>query len=622
MIPFIVDLVVKSTLLLLLALGVMLIFRRITPAMRHLVWSLALGGLLVLPVLTCLLPAWNVLPGWTITTRSDAQPERPQPVPPAKSGSVDLPVDHAGDVAAPLPTSDARPVSRFSWRGWLVALYIFGLVIALLPLAVSMMALRRLRQRATLLTSAEWNALGDQLRRELHVRQPVVLLQSADAMMPMTWGLLRPCILLPQEAEQWSPDRRRLVLLHELAHIKRRDTRSQLAARVVCALYWPHPLVWLAARQQRSAAELACDDCVLNLQTKPSTYASEILDMASTLHSPQRTSATAIAMARPSQLEHRLLAILDSSRSRRGLTRAAMCAVLVVGVTTLAVLAVCRADIKMASEPAASQPASQPAADAGSVRDVRPQDGAQRSPEKQAEAATARPIVINTLPAADATNVDPATAEIRVTFSKDMADGSWSWVTLKSNAFPKISGKIHYLEDKRTCVLPVQLEPNHHYKLGINSNRFRNFQDPDGRSAEPFVLEFDTGAGDGKAPATAPANSEMIKPAQAAAEQMLKQLDAGQYGAAWEQWADFAKTRVPQKTFVTALESARGPLGKVVERKLLSAQYMTQLPGVPDGQYVVLQYQTEFENKKNAVETITPMKEKDGSWRVSGYFIK
>lgn len=1006
MIPFILDLAAKSTLLLLLALSVTLVFRRVTPAVRHLIWSLALIGLLALPVLTCLLPAWRVLPVWTVATRVGTQMGRPNVASPTPVDfePASLPGNDAGEVTPGRVVPEARPVVRFSWRDWLVTAYILGLVIALLPLAVSMMTLTRLRRRASALASTDWIALLNHLRDELHVRVPVALLQSSEAMMPMTWGLLRPCILLPRDAEQWSPDRRRLVLLHELAHIKRRDTRSQFVARMVCALYWPHPLVWLAARQQRAAAELACDDLVLNAQTKPSTYASEILDMASTLQSPKRTNAAAIAMARPSQLEHRLLAILDGSRSRRGLTRAAACAVLLVGVATLVVVAACQVkkpeESKMAQTPATmrtgmvipsdevnrkpdqyyvvlasvrSRPlaeevavfaaqngvddlsvesmenrapegtvyrsyriisvegfrrtdspegealrqrlieigrkhpeaknlhkgmfddayfarvmrsssaseaapsvaviatndkarfpsglmvellavgtknsdsawwksdgsvtstkitarkmhevpagmqgrrlafqfseatpedagitirytrsgvhrlfwysrwlkddvkkpyvidlslekpidaltlqigmgfgawselatyapdedttrghlpagygfergaelehetevafssayedrqlrfiaidrdgqqvagqeshatikdgpnggyltkrfyrfslppenvkviradyrmyewvefrdiamnpaqradaggavltaadvgASEPAADAGSVRDVRPQDGAQRSPENQVDAAIAHPVVMKTFPVADATNVDPATNEIRVTFSKDMTDGSWSWVTLKANAFPKVSGKIHYLEDKRTCVLPVQLEPNHHYKLGINSNRFRNFQDPDGRSAEPFVLEFDTGPGDGRAPATAPAENELTKPAQTAAEQMLTQLDAGKYGAAWEQWADFAKKQMPQKTFVTALESARGPLGKVVERKLLSAQYMTQLPGAPDGQYVVLQYQTEFENKKSAVETITPMKEKDGSWRVSGYFIK
>jgi RNA polymerase sigma-70 factor (ECF subfamily) len=86
--------------------------------------------------------------------------------------------------------------------------------------------------------------------------------------------------------------------------------------------------------------------------------------------------------------------------------------------------------------------------------------------------------------------VDPATTEIRVTYSKDMQDGSWSWSTWGQENYPTTTGRPKYLEDKRTCVLPVKLEPNKFYAIWLNSNNFGNFKDTNGRPAVPYLLVF------------------------------------------------------------------------------------------------------------------------------------
>ena len=95
------------------------------------------------------------------------------------------------------------------------------------------------------------------------------------------------------------------------------------------------------------------------------------------------------------------------------------------------------------------------------------------------------PVVVKTIPAAGAGDVDPKLTEIRVTFSKDMEDGSWSWATLSDESFPKMDGKPKYLADKRTCVLPVKLEPGKTYAIWVNNEKFRNFKDADGRPGGP-----------------------------------------------------------------------------------------------------------------------------------------
>lgn len=102
----------------------------------------------------------------------------------------------------------------------------------------------------------------------------------------------------------------------------------------------------------------------------------------------------------------------------------------------------------------------------------------------------------------------------------------------------------------------------------------------------------------------------------------LTLIDAGEYDKSWDQAASFFKESLTKEQWVKALETVRKPLGKVISRASASTTYATSLPGVPDGKYVVIKYDTSFENKKSAVETVTPMLDKDGKWRVAGYFIK
>jgi hypothetical protein len=112
------------------------------------------------------------------------------------------------------------------------------------------------------------------------------------------------------------------------------------------------------------------------------------------------------------------------------------------------------------------------------------------------------------------------------------------------------------------------------------------------------------------------------KAAQAAAEKWLGLVDQGQYAESWGTASSYFKNAVPEKQWLQSMKGARQPLGKMISRRLKSATFTTSLPGAPDGQYVVIQYATSFENKASAVETVTPLRDPDKQWRVSGYFIK
>ena len=102
------------------------------------------------------------------------------------------------------------------------------------------------------------------------------------------------------------------------------------------------------------------------------------------------------------------------------------------------------------------------------------------------------PVVLKTVPEAGSADVDPQLTEIKVTFTKEMKDGSWSWATLSKESFPQMNGQPKYLADKRTCVLPVKLEPGKTYALWLNSAKFGNFKDAEGRSAVPYLFVFKT----------------------------------------------------------------------------------------------------------------------------------
>ena len=105
---------------------------------------------------------------------------------------------------------------------------------------------------------------------------------------------------------------------------------------------------------------------------------------------------------------------------------------------------------------------------------------------------SAPPVIVKTLPQAGAADIDAKTTEIQVTFSKDMMDQSWSWSQLSDDTFPRITGKPKYLKDKRTCVVSVKLEPGKTYAIWLNSEKFENFKDADGRPAVPYLLVFKT----------------------------------------------------------------------------------------------------------------------------------
>jgi hypothetical protein len=118
------------------------------------------------------------------------------------------------------------------------------------------------------------------------------------------------------------------------------------------------------------------------------------------------------------------------------------------------------------------------------------------------------------------------------------------------------------------------------------------------------------------------ANEKAEKMAVEVSNSWLLLIDGSQYADSWKTAAAFFKNSISKEQWAQSLNAVRKPLGKAIKRNVKSKQYTTSLPGAPDGEYVVIQYETVFENKKSSIETVTPMMDKDGKWRVSGYYIK
>ncbi len=318
------DYALKSFLVLAMAGLVCRLWRQGTASARHLIWLLALAGLLIIPVLTIVLPGWSH-PLWTVASRATSAneislrvemvPGKPTP-PTPPTGIHDTARDKAVTALPQGPLGNGLS-ARFStnWAAMILGTWLTGALWFTLSVLAGHYQIAQMRRQARPPTDSRWAELLESLCQEMGMGRPVTLLQSGEQLMPVTWGTRHPVILLPAGADEWAADRQRVVLLHELAHIRRWDCLTQLLAHLACAIYWFNPLVWLAARQMLLERESACDDLVLNGGCRPSEYASHLLAIARGFR-PVR-SAAAIAMARPSQLQNRIEAIVDSSRTRR-----------------------------------------------------------------------------------------------------------------------------------------------------------------------------------------------------------------------------------------------------------------------------------------------------------------
>jgi beta-lactamase regulating signal transducer with metallopeptidase domain len=337
------------------------LLRRGSAALRASVWTAAFVGLVALPVMAPVTPAWTlpVLPVTGVSrgialapsavgaeseragaarqndVRSASTVEGPATWPMTSAAAVERRVTASpGESAATRPMSAVRALTAATILAWAVVTTL---------LLVRLVAAHRrtawvLRGSMKDVADTQWMRLIDETRLQLGLTRRVGVCVTDAVGVPAVAGLLRPVLLLPIDSVEWSDDARRAVVLHELAHVSRGDAIGHLTGQIACALYWFVPAVWFGARRAAVLREQATDDVVLKAGVRPSTYAASLIDLARRCAVGDRTPAS-LAMASPDHVHRRVAAILNASADRRALTRVRAVAIGVLAAGTVAVLA-------------------------------------------------------------------------------------------------------------------------------------------------------------------------------------------------------------------------------------------------------------------------------------------
>ena len=345
---FLIDATMKSFVILAVAGLLGFILRRHSAAVRGLVWSLAIVGCLIVPLFSLTLPQWEVgvLPAtpegfeadrWVDNRQAATSPvpivERPLSTTATSSTQTTpipiQPMSTPSQIATPQSNTWETGLASLHWTDWIAMCWVGGALFLLARLIVGIGAVWHLSTRSDDFNDSI-SYIPSGWKRSVSVRQ------SEAVTVPMVWGLFRPVILLPADADRWQPEQRRAVLLHELAHIQRQDWLMQTIAQIACAVYWFNPLLWFAARWRQIEVERACDDHVLNAGYQSTDYAQHLVDIVRNIKATGIAKRSAVAMARSSKIEGRLRMVLAENRNRRPMTKIAVA----IGIFTLTCFAV------------------------------------------------------------------------------------------------------------------------------------------------------------------------------------------------------------------------------------------------------------------------------------------
>ncbi|HEV7763357.1 MAG TPA: M56 family metallopeptidase [Thermoanaerobaculia bacterium] len=326
----------KATLILLIARLLLAAIPRASAATKHVIATAALVAVGLMPLFSVVVPAWTIA----------VQP-RVQPSPIADQSAQDTAnaqrslapgneprtigvrdTDESSfstavavvKAVAPEPLSAlerASTVARGTWKGLIVLTFSFIAFLLLIHMSLGVIGVWYVARKAEELTQDSALLALDQARDQLQLGVNVRLLRSSRISVPVLWGVRNPVLLLPPDVVTWPTERLRVVLLHELAHLKRFDGISLILTRIAVSLFWFHPIAWSLERAGRSECERACDDLVLAGGTKPSEYADHLLAIARSMPTFDPFRSVTLAMSRKSQLEGRLLSILQPHVARR-----------------------------------------------------------------------------------------------------------------------------------------------------------------------------------------------------------------------------------------------------------------------------------------------------------------
>src|SRR5256885_187343 len=313
-----------------LALVIGAIFRTARPSARSLVWNSTLLACLITPL------AWSVAPPVTVILPAGLFPPKASP---GTVGSAAASAIATATHALGGPNAYSRFINPGETGQILLYLWLSGILVFGIRFGRQLVSARRLARQASPVDLPPLPTLLAESRSSLQIRREVAVLQSSKIDIPLATGIVHPVILLPASACEWTDDELRIVLLHELAHVRRADIAARTVAMIACAIHWFNPLVWMLGALSTRDAELAADDMVLHAGVRPSTYADALLNLAgSVFHFP--AAQPAMPLARRTGLSDRVHAILRESGRRTDIGRFTRIAV-IGGSCPIRMLAAC-----------------------------------------------------------------------------------------------------------------------------------------------------------------------------------------------------------------------------------------------------------------------------------------
>ncbi|WP_432404264.1 M56 family metallopeptidase [Wukongibacter sp. M2B1] len=308
------DTSIKMGFIIILILLIFNFRKRLSSELKHLLLFSSIGSAIALPLISRLIHGIN----FSILNTNLGNGSNP-----TQSQLISNNINNYSSLKVlnikPLNIAYLATNSKFNWTGYLFLLWSLISVFLLFRLAIGLYGARRILRYSEKITHPTFSVLKKDLKEEIGLKRDVELFISKDIFSPFTFGTVKPVIILPDDTANWNEERLRVVLIHELIHIKRLDNLTQIVAQIICVVHWFNPILWFACKMLKVEQENSCDDYVLRYGVKPSNYAEHLLQIMKTYDST-KSYFNSFSITYISNIEKRIKNILGGSKSYEALS--------------------------------------------------------------------------------------------------------------------------------------------------------------------------------------------------------------------------------------------------------------------------------------------------------------
>jgi beta-lactamase regulating signal transducer with metallopeptidase domain len=305
---------IKGSIVFIIVYIALSIFRNLSPEFKHLIWFFLICGFVLIPLFSMMMPVFrlNVLSltkerGEVYKVLTSMMLTQPY-----YSGASHL-TTQSGTVLSQMSTQ--TPQYNFHWPFFASMIWVTGILVSFLRVVIGRICLLHMNKGERLNECKQYNLMLNQMIKRMGIDKEIVLLKSTKCKMPFSSNVFKPIVVFPSEIENWQEAKTRVVLSHELAHIRRRDYLTQYIARTICSIFWFIPLIWVAYFILHLEQEKACDSSVVNTGAKPTDYASHMLELAYFQSRRLLSAGLYITKGRKVLLEKRILNVLNVTKS-------------------------------------------------------------------------------------------------------------------------------------------------------------------------------------------------------------------------------------------------------------------------------------------------------------------